>query len=96
MFFNGKIHGYGRIIYNNTSYYEGNHKDGKYDGLGQLVYYNGTVLKGMWKQGRLINSLTSDRLNDFTPTMVSVPQVEKLRTLLEYDLIKLFEKKPEF
>ena len=28
--------------------------------------------------------------------MVSVPQVEKLRTLLEYDLIKLFEKEPEF
>ena len=34
MFNEGNAEGYGRIIYNNSDYYEGNHKNGKFDGLG--------------------------------------------------------------
>lgn len=48
----GHLNGYGRIIYNDGSFYYGIFSDDKFDGYGDLTEKNGTKYTGMFRDGR--------------------------------------------
>ena len=48
----GKLHGRGRLYYQNGDYYEGQFSDGKKDGLGTQTYKDGRKYVGQFKDNR--------------------------------------------
>lgn len=51
-FKNGKMHGYGRAIFDWGGYYEGLWKNNVRYGLGRFVNEKGDVFEGMWNDGK--------------------------------------------
>ena len=49
------MHGYGRAIYKNGTYYIGDFKEGKKHGNGRLTNENGNVKQGRFENGKFIS-----------------------------------------
>ena len=50
---NGKIHGYGHILFPDGNYYIGDFIDGFKDGQGIFTWHNGNKYTGYWEKNRM-------------------------------------------
>ncbi len=50
----GRMEGYGTMIFSNGSKYEGQLEDGFFHGEGKMILEDGTAIDGIWDHGELI------------------------------------------
>ncbi len=51
-FYNGKMHGKGKVVYANGGFYEGDYFNGNLHGKGKMTWENGITYQGDWKNGK--------------------------------------------